>query len=128
MLAGLSQGVRARGERFNRDTTRRYENKLSEQKTLAALKGTILTSAERCEKILPSSMLYMENALAETRVKDLSARMDAMEADFNTKRKSRAERLNEALQKAVTEHDASLAEQKLQNEEECLSKKVPQGE
>jgi len=73
-------------------------------------------------------MLYMENALAETRVKDLSARMDAMEADFNTKRKSRAERLNEALQKAVTEHDASLAEQKLQNEEECLSKKVPQGE
>jgi hypothetical protein len=63
-MIGISDQVRAKAERFNRDTTRKYENQTSEQAVLAALKGSIVAAADRCEKALPTQLQQLRSALA----------------------------------------------------------------
>lgn len=93
------------------------------QATLAALKGSILAAADRCEtELLPQQLQGLKEACAK---ESLSARWAKFESQSQAQRVTRLQAREAEVHQQATLHDTQLVQQKTQFNEECFNNKVP---
>mmetsp|Transcript_5460 Transcript_5460/g.7382 ORF Transcript_5460/g.7382 Transcript_5460/m.7382 type:complete len:130 (+) Transcript_5460:23-412(+) len=123
-LSGISHGVHVRVEKFNRETTLKFENLSSDRASVASLKGTSISAAERCEKLQPGMGVVVEE-LRALDIPALKASVNSLTLGFQTTREHISKEFHEDESAQTVKFDKHLVDQKIRHSKECTAHHLP---